>query len=201
MSRLLRVLLALAGASLIVAAFASTSHACGVWSLWDQQQGWLVVFRSASIEAVHHPDEKTPRRIVRFSAAAKRTRDRDWRLMRLDSRRRVWLVGDKRVLSAKGGARGGPLLLGKRKIGRWSPTGVKIGRRSFRVSFGATYEPKVSPYSMIPDNDGRSVTVSVDGRVVLTGAAPGDRHCTGASRLIATYLAWREMFAGARTAP
>jgi hypothetical protein len=59
--------------------------------------------------------------------------------------------------------------------------------------FGESYKPRSSPYTMIPDNDGRSVTVSQGGNVILEGAAPTEKHCAGTSQQIAMYLAWREV--------
>jgi hypothetical protein len=45
---------------------------------------------------------------------------------------------------------------------------------------------------MIPDNDGRSVTVPEGESVVFEGAAPTEKHYSGTNQ-IATCLAWREV--------
>jgi hypothetical protein len=180
-------------ASLVLAtalwfASAGTVHACGVWSLRDKGQGWLVVFRSTVVEVVHHPEEKKPRRIVPISAAGQPAKEQDWRLMRFDPGRRRWRLGDGRAFSFKGGV----IRLGGKKVGTISNTGVEIGQRRFLLAFGESYKPESSPYTMIPDDDGRSVTVSEGGSVVLEGAAPTEKHCTGKNQ-IAMYLAWREV--------
>jgi hypothetical protein len=169
-------------------ACAGTAHACGVWSLRDKGQGWLVVFRATTVEVVHHPEEKRPRRIVPVSAAGKPSKQQDWRLMRFDPGRRQWQLGDRRAFSFKGGA----IRLGGKQVGSISDAGIVIGKRHFLLAFGASYQPESSPYAMIPDNDGRSVTVSEGGSVILEGAAPSERHCA-ATNQIAMYLVWREV--------
>jgi len=192
MSRRLGGLLVSAGALLAWLSLAGVSHACGVWSVRDRGQGWLVVFRSISIDVVHRPDEKGRRKIVAISTTGKPSRQDDWRLVRLDPRRRDWLLGNKNAFSH----RGATLYLDGKPVGSWSKTQIRIRKRSFELAFGKSYKPEASPYSMIPDNDGRSVTVSRGGSVVLEGAAPTERHCRDATRLIAIYLAWRELFMG-----
>ncbi|HEY6009033.1 MAG TPA: hypothetical protein VIU40_11975 [Geobacteraceae bacterium] len=167
---------------------AGMAHACGVWSLRDKGPGWLVVFRSIAIEVVHHPEEKKPRRIVPISATRKPSKEQDWRLMRFDSGQRQWRLGDRRAFSFKGGE----IRLDGKKVGTFSNTGIEIGKRHFLLVFGEGYKPESSPYSMIPDNDGRSVSVSEGGSVVLEGAAPTEKHCAAANQ-IAMYLTWREM--------
>jgi hypothetical protein len=169
-------------------ACAGTAHACGVWSLRDKGQGWLVVFRSTAVEVVHHPEEKKRRRIVPISAAGKPSKEQDWRLMRFDPGQRQWQLGDRRAFSLKGGA----IRLDGKKVGTISNTGIEIGKRHFLLAFGASYHPESSPYTMIPDNDGRSVTVSEGGSVVLEGAVPSEKHCAGTNQ-IAMYLVWREV--------
>jgi hypothetical protein len=119
-------------ASLVLAtalwfAATGTAHACGVWSLRDKGQGWLVVFRSIAVEVVHHPEEKRPRRIVSISAARKPSKEQDWRLMRFDLGERQWRLGDGRAFSFKGGA----IHLDGKQVGTFSNTDIEIGRRHF----------------------------------------------------------------------
>lgn len=177
------------GAAIVVvlACLSRPSEACGVWSVRDRTQSWLVVFRSMAIDVVHHSQDSRQRKVVSIANTRRPSRDYDWRLMQRGPGENEWHLGDKAFR-----VQGGTIRLDGRPVGGYSRARVWIGKKSFGIAFGKHHGP-AGPYSVIPDNQGRSLTVTREGIVVLDGVASGPPHCPDPVRLIAVYLAWREL--------
>jgi len=162
-----RLLIAVLGFGLLGS---SSAEACGTWSLVDREKGWTVVFHSIRTGLVPRPGERRSSRQLMWLAG------------------KSWQPGRGHSLRFKGSA----LYLDERRVGDYTASRVRIGERVFRLRFGKDY--RRYDFRGLVDSDGQSVVVRRGDRVVLEGAALGDRHCQEPPiRRIALYLAWREL--------
>jgi hypothetical protein len=173
----------------VASCWSRTTQACGVWSVRDKTQGWRVVFRATAIDVVHPAEEGKARRVRSIATIARPSTQYDWRVLQRKPAGDKWAFGDKAFAT-----RGATLLFEGKTVGRVSRQTIELGGEPYQIVFSAWHEP-AGPYSQLPDNAGRGLTVTRGGRVVLEGVALGPPHCAADPvRLIAFYLAWRERF-------